>query len=61
MSIRNLKRNDNTSNFFGILHNTGAKKAGRRSHSYDSNIDFFMRSAMPSVMWMQESFKQEQR
>lgn len=61
MSIMNLKKNENTSNIFGILSNAGRKKSSRRNRSFDENVDFFMRSAMPSVMWMQEAFKQEQR
>lgn len=60
MSIKTFKKNDNTNNIFRILNNAGAKKASRSSRS-ESNIDFFMSSAMPSVMWMQESFKPEQR
>ena len=61
MSIMNLKRNGNRNNIFGFLNHAGAKRSGRRKNSYESNVDFFMRCAMPSVMWMQDTFKQEQR
>lgn len=59
MSIKFFKKNGNA-NIFRFLNSAGTKKTAR-GHLSESDIDLFMSCARPSVMWMQESLKQERR
>ena len=60
MSIMNSKKNGNTSNIFGIITSGSSVKNTRRGKK-TGDLDFYTYNAMPSVLWMQEAFKQEQR
>jgi len=59
MSIKIFKKHGNA-NIFRFLNSTGTKKTARGGLS-ESDIDLFMSCAKPSVMWMQEPMKPEQR
>lgn len=59
MSIKIFKKHGNA-NIFRFLNSTGTKKTARGGLS-ESDIDLFMSCAKPSVMWMQEPMKTEQR
>ena len=64
MSIMNLKKNNHKSGAFGTISQYNAIEgtlSERRQARRASNLDFFLESAVPSVYWMQECLRGEQR